>query len=392
MFSFYLQKILKNLYLRVLAVFVLLALLLLLIYGNRIVLLNYFDQKFHGQLYDVPATYAQKKYGFQENPRMAQRLINSGLLKLSRYALSFYQLPKPKLLLTKAASLEKDWTQLVQPQALNAIDMLFSDMSLFCAPVFSLATIRENWQKEERLKKRHRIARKGKSSTYALDAEKYTRVRDYLLNWNQNYLELAAQKKPDIPAVASLRSDLFTALCLPSRSPQFWLSGATYLEYKTEQKLAARNPDLKTKPDQIYFLSQTELRNDSRYLLFLKNFFSHASRYGGNLNWQLEQGWDDYLFSHDKYYFKKYLNALLSKLKSSGKDEHCKAYQKLYAINYKGIEKEFLYTYALAKSAYGCGQYKKAQSIINHIIKQKFYNSQEEYRLARHLQFLLRLD
>lgn len=393
MFLFYLRNLWGKWYVR-LIVFLFFAILLsVFVYSQKIAIYNFIDHRLHGQLFDVPSTY--QKNGFTENKKMSKRLTNSGFIKLARYAFSLYKEDRPKLLLKKDFSFDVSWSQIMQEKSFTAVDMLLHDMSLFCSSAFSKHSFREQWQTENKLQKLH--TQKNKSGkkrplSYAVTYENYEDVKRFLLRLDHDYFGLALQKKPDSVAAVTIRQDIFSALCLPSRSTGFWQNGLQYLEYKNAKSTEENNSQLKNDPDRLYTQTQNALAKNSRYRFFLKQFFLSGNRYATDMQWKRQESWDAYAFTHDKYYFRQYLQSTIQQLKTFSKEENCKTFSSLYKVGYRGIEKEFLYTYALAESAFRCGKINKAKSITNHIIKQKFYKEDFQYRMAKRLAFLIQLE
>lgn len=391
MFWFYLQRLWSKIYIRLFVYALIFVGFFSIFYSLRIQIYNFIDYSFNGQSFDNPLTYASSP--FIENTKKSQRATQAGMIKLSRYALSLYKHPKPKLILKNNFSFDKFWQEQLKEESFDAINLLLSDMRFLCEPAFSENNIRTNWQTQKKLQKLHNQKKKRKNSiAKAITFENYESVKKTLLRFDRDYFNVALQKKPNNVAAISIRQNIFSALCLPAKASSFWQQGIDYIEYQTQVEVEKENSALQKNPDEFYFVVQEKLKNNKQYHFFLKELFSLAKHYGGNKNWKLQEGWDAFAFTNDKYYFRAYLETTMKKIKELGQVENCQVFDHLYSVSYTGIEKEFLYTYTLAESAYRCGKIKQAKSIINHILKQKFYQESYQKQMASRLAFLLELE
>lgn len=391
MFWFYLQRLWSKIYIRLFVYLLVFAGFFSIFYSQRISIYNFFDYSFGGQNFENPSTYASSP--FVENQKKSQRLTQSGMIKISRYAMSLYKYQKPKLILKSNFSFDNNWQQQLEDQALTITNILLNDMRLLCEPAFSEANVRANWQTEKKLQKLH-SQKQGKKNSIAkaVTFENYESIKNALLRFDRSYFKTALQKKPDNVVAITIRQSIFSALCLPAQASSFWQQGIDYIEYKTENTLEKQNPSFQESPDELYYAVQEHLKKDDRYHFFLKELFALGSHYGGDNNWKLQESWNAFAFTNDKYYFRSFLQTTLKQIKGLSKLQNCQVFDHLYSVGYAGIEKEFLYTYTLAESAYRCGKIKQAKSIVRHILKQKFYQEHYQMRKAQRLAFLLELE
>jgi len=396
--KYLLQNLWKNIFARIGIIFFIFILIFSLVYKSKNSIYTFFNQIFKGMEFDNPSSYAHQAYGYSENPIKAISLYKDGIEDMLDVIFDIYELSLPDKIFIKKINLKTHYKNSITNNIDKNLSICFSDMKLFCKSFLNKTGLANKIEKEEKLTKRTlelQVKNKPTPYSFILTKENYLNLRSKLIEIDMKYFERSFQKKPDNLALITLREQINEAICKPYNNIRFIKKAIYYLEYKTEKNYYYDQKNMNEKIDfeKIYDKTFSKLTKNKFYIYLLKKFFIQSKNITKDISWQLKKSLTLFLKTNDKIYLSYYIKNSLKKARTSSSKTATIIFNKLYAIQYKNISKDFDYVYALAEIAYlSHSKIKLAKRLVNSILKQHIYTNNNQYRKAKRLYTIIELD
>ncbi|GEM_PF-3272435 len=393
MIRYMLQDLYSNKYIRISFLVFSALILASILYQKRIGLSNFIDNLFARPQFDNPYNW-NGPFAYSENTEKAFKNYQKGMEDLLELAVDLYDAKdiSDENLWQKKFSFTENWDVPLQPKAASLIHTLLADTGKFCENSFYMVSARKNWDLEKRLDTR---ARKegGGPYDFAITENNINKIREKILEADEDYFSYAIQYKPDFYPAYNLQEDLYFATCKKDTPYAWWEKAVSYIEYKHSKKIYFQ--DVKQYENftsyELNHMLFENLKKDSSYIFYLRNLFFRSYRIIPDVESQVRKSWSVFTLSGNKDDLMDYVDSLRKKARYSDPTEAGKIHDKIYALEYPGIEYEYRYVAALAESSFYAGNYPFARKYIDIIIQQNLSREKDETKFAFRMDLILRL-
>ncbi|RME89950.1 MAG: hypothetical protein D6767_07620, partial [Candidatus Hydrogenedentota bacterium] len=371
MIPIFIQDLWKNKILRYTFLGFISLLLIAIVLKFRFSIYKLFAPSYHRMNYRLPITWDRPPYGFTENPEEAKELLEEALENLADLAEDTYDADWDHWK-KKQVSLTENWQDVYTKPALIAVNYLLSDMELFCIPPMQEKSVRVDFYRKERLKKRHlKFQEEGKFNPflYAIKKDNYEDIREDLLDIRQKQVETALGYKPDARTLLQFYAKLSEALCRSYDILPMLQTAISYREYAAEKKLyfsLHNHPDFT--PDFLDEKLWEHLRKDNYYFQLQKELLYFASRMSSNLKWKLQRIRQSLNLRQDPSLLNTYFDTLMIYVSTLSKQEAKKVSEELSHFPIKKVLENPAYLMASATAYFYAGELDKAKMYVKSLL------------------------